>query len=105
MLSSCDPKPELNDKSNKKRSKDCLPDSLSALVKGKQLLIEKYGYIDSINHVFNAILSEDSIWHVIVQPNVFENEQMKDTIPMNRGSETVLMNKHNCKIIGFFIAR
>src|ERR1700752_1039215 len=90
VLSSCDHKQRFRVTSNVKNSNDCLPDSLSALVKGKKLLIEKYGYIDSTNHTFNAVLSEDSIWHVVAKPNVFENERMKDTISINRGSERVL---------------
>ena len=105
VLSSCSNKKALSGTSNQKKSNDCLPDSLSALVKGKKLLIEKYRYIDSTKHTFNAVLSDDSIWHIVAKPNVFENEQMKDTIPINRGSERVLINKHNCDVIGFYIAR
>jgi|GEM_PF-2908696 len=104
ILNSCNHKPAQSG-SSKRKNNDCLPDSFSALAKGKKLLIEKYEYIDSVSHTFKAFLTEDSIWHVVAQPNVFENKQMKDTIPINRGSESVLINKHNCDVIGFFIAR
>lgn len=105
VLSSCDNKQRLTMTNNEKKSKDCLPDSLSALVKGKKLLIEKYGYIDSTNHTFKAVLTDDSIWHIVVKSNLFEIEQMKDTIPPNQGSKRVLINKHNCDVIGFYMAR
>jgi hypothetical protein len=92
ILSSCNHKPGHSGTNNRKQSNDCLPDSLSALAQGKKLLIDKYEYLDSTNHTFSAVLSEDSIWHVVAQPNLFENEQIKDTIPINRGSERVLIN-------------
>jgi hypothetical protein len=105
LISSCCSKQIPDKQSNKTKSNDCLPDSISALVKGRKLLIENFGNIVSTEHTFRAVLSDDSIWHIIARPNVFENEQGNDTIPINRGSEMVLINKHNCKVIGFSIQR
>jgi hypothetical protein len=68
-------------------------------------LIEKCGNILLTDYTFKAILSDDSIWHVIAKANALGNEQRNDPIPSNRESDMVLINKHNCDVIGFAIAR
>lgn len=105
IFSSCYHKHVTSKKNDKRISNQCLPDSASALVKGKKLLSENFGNIILRDYIFKAVLTDDSIWHIIAKPNVPENEQVNNTISVNRGSEMVLINKHTCDIIGFSIAR
>jgi hypothetical protein len=106
VLSSCRYKEKVSGTDNKKVFNDCLPDSLSALVKGKKLLIEKFRNIDSAGHTFRAVLTDDSLWHIFASPIVFIPKQFEDTLGIiHRSNEMVLINKHNCDVIGFYIAR
>jgi len=105
ITSSCSNRNFKSSTGNKRKFNDCLQDSLSALHKGQKLLIEKYDDIDTTNYAFKAELVGDSIWHISVKSRLFVKDYLKDSIPPNIGSRRVLINKHSCEVIAFYIAR
>lgn len=85
--------------------KYCLPDSVSALVKGKELLINRFQIADTSEYIFSVGLLNDSTWRIVARAKPFDSPPQGNSLEDNLGSDMVLINRNNCNVIGFAVAK
>jgi hypothetical protein len=79
---------------------DCLPDSITAVNHGKELLTQKFGRNILKNGPVKAVLINDSTWNVSISTE-YLREKEKSQIFFG-GGKAVVINKRDCKIIEFY---
>ena len=94
----------IGDKS-KHTYKYCLPDPVSALAKGKELLINRFQIADTSEYIFSVGLLNDSTWRIVARDKPFETAPQGNTLEVHPGGVIVLINRNNCNVIGFGVAK